>query len=611
MTPREQEAAKWLDDAFAAALPLPDRRPLWQWAEEHVKLPFSLRAERFDMSLTPWLREPAEWITDGVTKELTLIKAVQGAGSTLGEIAIPYWLCNDPGPLMYNWETDDKAKEIWDERTSELFEKCGALNAVLSAQPKNKRKRAHVVLPGGHFFIQQGVNARKKVQSKSIRYLVNEEVWDWEAGRLDDARKRVTASWNSFVLNISQGSIVNDQLDRAHKDGTMHELEAACPFCGHYQQLSFDRPRDGKAGGLYFDSSKKRDNGEYDFPELLKTVGYQCEKCEQLIHDEPRHRRSMAMSCRYVQTNPDAPAWRKSAHYNALIVEWIPWATLVEEYLKALRALRFGDVEPIIEFDQKRKAVAYDPEKRPMVTTIKVIEGLSKREPLPDATDRYMTVDVQQDHFWVVIRDWRQDACRLLFEGKVRLVEDIESLRIEYETEARYVLMDSGYKATEVYQICARYGYTAIKGEDRGYYIHEVTDLRGRVLGKERKVFSPLQYVDPFIGTKDQNRTKVVLMLYSKQGIRDRWHHLVNAEGFSWETPGDVSEDYKLHMQSEELRDWHKPRTGERFKVWFQVRKRNDLFVCECYQVLLADICGIIGAAEIIERPDRIEISTT
>jgi hypothetical protein len=100
----------------------------------------------------------------------------------------------------------------------------------------------------------------------------------------------------------------------------------------------------------------------------------------------------------------------------------------------------------------------------------------------------------------------------------------------------------------------------------------------------------------------------VPLILYSKQGIRDALYYLQIAPDFDFQIPADVGADYKAHMESEKLVDWHIPKTGQRIKIWRQMKKRNDLFVCECYQALFADMLGIIGAVPIEQRP---ELKTT
>ena len=50
-------------------------------------------------------------------------------------------------------------------------------------------------------------------------------------------------------------------------------------------------------------------------------------------------------------------------------------------------------------------------------------------------------------------------------------------------------------------------------------------------------------------------------------------------------------------MVSEEKQEMEM-RDGSSKMVWIQEAKRNDLFVCECYQTLLVDLCGLKNLPE-------------
>jgi hypothetical protein len=287
-------------------------------------------------------------------------------------------------------------------------------------------------------------------------------------------------------------------------------------------------------------------------------------------------------------------------------VDYIPWLKLIQEKHSALRALRYGDPEVWKRYLQERECRFWDPQDRPLVGKITLsTERKKDREGLAGRLFRGATIDKQagsmvrgeSPHHWVVIRDWSQDGSSLLvFEGKVTTDEDVKVLLDQYGVEPRFVLIDSGFAANQVYQMCARWGWGAIKGEDRNYYTHMIKE--NLVEMKVRRIYSPIQWVDPFEGDQggQAGRMVIPLILYSKQGIRDRLAWLRSAGHVKWEVPGDASEDYRRHMESEEQQEFTHPRTQEKFFKWVQVTKRNDLFVCECYQCLLSELTGLIGS---------------
>jgi len=87
---------------------------------------------------------------------------------------------------------------------------------------------------------------------------------------------------------------------------------------------------------------------------------------------------------------------------------------------------------------------------------------------------------------------------------------------------------------------------------------------------KVRRIYSPIQWVDPFEGDHEgrAGEFQLPLILYSKQAIRDRLAWLRSSGVASWEVPTDVSDDYQRHMQAEEQQEFRHARTGEVFHVW-------------------------------------------
>jgi len=78
---------------------------------------------------------------------------------------------------------------------------------------------------------------------------------------------------------------------------------------------------------------------------------------------------------------------------------------------------------------------------------------------------------------------------------------------------------------------------------------------------------------------------------YSKAGIRERLYWMRSET--IYETPEDVSEDYKAHQDAEERIDKINI-DGTHVWRWIQHKKRNDLFVCEAYIAMQVDQAGMI-----------------
>lgn len=80
--------------------------------------------------------------------------------------------------------------------------------------------------------------------------------------------------------------------------------------------------------------------------------------------------------------------------------------------------------------------------------------------------------------------------------------------------------------------------------------------------------------------------------LYSKGGIREQLHWLRTET--SYETPEDVSDDYRSHQESEERVESINPGDGSRSYKWIQHRDRNDQFVNEAYIAMQVNQAGMI-----------------
>ena len=629
MSRATEQARKFMRDNIVG----PDRRSTIEWAEqEKISLPGSLRSERFRIEIAPWLRLPFQFSDDPEVRSIITLAAVQSAKTAFGLVTMLRKLATDPGSMLYNWENDLKAAAEWNERAEKTVRQAAVLRHRMPP-PNIKQVAQTIKFRDGMYLRMQGSNSDANRQSKSVRYLWNEEAKDWKPGHLTDMRKRITAAWNSLEINITPASVGGitdgkkngDEVFWIWEESSQHVFHMVCPCCGKAQIPRF-RTEIGKPGGLHIcdpadgkalDLCKPAEH-VYNYAQIARHIYYECEAvgCGHRWRDTPSEREQIANSTAgehgYIQMNPSAMKENKGCKWNALIVPWIPWVGLMKEFHNALSAMRYGDIELYKDFVQKREVEFFsaNPDDLPMESTLVINEAIKKsRDGMPDRMYRFMMVDKQRGsarkgespHYWCVIRDWKKGASSLVFEGKVPTDEDLENIRMEHGVNPLMVAVDSGDGMTtiDVYRMCARFGYIAIKGEDRASYSHtDPTKPDGRIMRR----FSPDQ--NAIVTGTDGVQYPVPLILYSKQGIRDALFYLQSSADFDFQIPGDVGTDYKSHMESEKLVDWHIPKTGQRVKIWKQIKKRNDLFVCECYQALFADMLGIIGAVPIEQRPE-------
>jgi len=192
-------------------------------------------------------------------------------------------------------------------------------------------------------------------------------------------------------------------------------------------------------------------------------------------------------------------------------------------------------------------------------------------------------IDRQIDGYWFVVRAFGRDgSSRLIEEGRRRTIEDVAQSLQDLGVKPRHACIDSGYETQDTYRIAARYGWMAIKGEERPHYLIEINGTR------IKSVHSSEQTTDA--GCR--------LLLLSSPACQDLLAWLRRGQGPLWEVAHDVSPDYKEHMASHRKAHRINRKTGKDVYEWIRIKSRQDhLYDCETYLAGFA-VYGKVIAAE-------------
>lgn len=606
---------RWLALAFAAAIPNPPEPSVVEWGRASVRLVGSARSEAFDPDITPWTREPIECAGNGCRK-MTFVKPVQCGGSTVGELAICYWLAKQKGgDIQYNWQNDEQADARWAKRVEKILKACPELMARFPAGPSSRHKwnKGLVIFPHCNFTMQ-GVNIDRNVASDSIRFQVNEELHDqeggWEPGKLQQCYNRTTAFWNSVIFNISNGGYKGDQLHQAFEDGTQQHWEVKCPGCGQFHRMRtrWDE-KQPELGGLRYNADGCRLNdGTYDYRKLAPTIFYQM-PCGWTFKDDLVIRKQLSLSGRYSDpTNPGAVLTERSYTLEAVSVDYIPFLSLIQEKHRALRALKLGDPKPWWDYLRERECQFIDPEDRPLVVNIVKSKAPKTREGLKNRLERFGALDRQQGkleigeapHWWGLIQDVevKPDGkihILTVWEGKLLTDEDAARVMADHSVDPAMVVCDSGDDTVHVYRFCLDHGFNAIKDSGESLFAHK---NGGKRIYSEPRLLCEMLNAPRISANLDEEPR---WWLCSKHGIRERLTWLRASDAVNYEVPSDVSEDFTKHFNAETREEHRNPRTGQITIEYHQHARRNDLFVCACYLAMMMEIHGIIG--ELPQKP--------
>jgi len=602
-------AAQWLVEKWIELIPQPAESSVVQWSAKHVVIPGSARAERYVPDISPQIKEPVEQAGQSLANTVTLIKPTQSAGSLAGEIVMEYWIATwNGGDIGYYMQNDMAARDRWSRRLEKRLRACAPVMRRTSPE-RFKFIACEVNFPHLNLIVQ-GAKSDRNVASDSFRGEILEEVHDeeggWTAGRLEQCFGRQSAYWNAVAFIISNASRQGDQLHQMWKSGTMQFWEVLCPKCKQFHRMHTKLHDD--ASGLHYDHDAcLLPNGDLDYKKVIAHgIFYQFE-CGHCVNDTPEERRALSMSGRYSDpTNLSAPLTERSYTYQSVSVDYREWWKIIRRKHRARMAKKLGDPKPWCDYMREEECQFIGPEDL-YTRTQKVVvlaQGRKKnREGMPNRAARYATIDRQKGvsaegdlpHWWAVIRDWSPTGGSLLvWEGK--LVTDGELLNVlrEHEVDPMFTIIDSGFDTEYVYAFCLKYNFSCFKVDGKSGFKHEDGSYH---------TWSEPVLLRTFLGMELEAETEPEFFHIAKWGAMSRLDFIRSRADIVWEVPEDASEDYQSHLSSWVKVERRIPRTNEIVVDYKQVKDRDDLYQCEAYQTVLAEMDGYIGVGALPPLP--------
>jgi phage terminase large subunit GpA-like protein len=548
------------------------------WAETNVRFPSSDRASRFDRQVAPWMNDVLLAVTNDADTQVFL-RASTGAGkTTMMETLACFIVAQKPGPTLFVGQTDDMVKDWTESRLLPIFRECEPVRELFP-QDRHALRKTTILFP--HMVLFAGGANMTNLQEKSMRYCIGDEVWRWKDGMIKELKARHHDRWNRKTFLCSQGWSSEDESEREWDSGTREVWGWTCPKCNEWQRYIFD--------AIKFDQIKNTD-GEMQWDLVQDSVKMTCEHCEAEFADTAANRRELSSAASFRALNPNPVRGHRSFEVPAYAVWWIPWFSIVKEFLEATDAKSNGNLEPLKQFVQKRKAQTWQEE---VVSDLPEISAgdfakvdYFDGQKIDAEHRRFLCVDKQRDHFWFVIRAFRVDgSSMLLAEGKILTWDAIQTLQAQYKVNPRAVVIDAGYDTPLVYEQCARNGWTASHGSGQDGFYH---------MDNGRRIRKFVSKIETAVAGSDNLRA--FYFFFSNEGIKDKLSALRQPDAApKWETPRDASNDYRAQMVAEMKKDVINGKTKQIEQRWVKIGGRaNHLWDCECIALASAMLAGVL-----------------
>ncbi len=564
-------------DAFRRSVRPPARLSPSAWASGRVSIQDGL-TPKYQIENAPWQREPLDVLANPEAKEVVFLAPIGTGKTTFMEAGLAYIVAEDPGPTLLVGQTDDDLKDWAETRMDWVIRNTPETSALLP-EDRHRKRKMQILFPHMSLFLT-GANL-SGLQSKSMRRVFNDEAWQYKPGMLNEARGRLHDRWNRQFFVLSQAGTRGDDLDKAWNQTDRREFCFECPSCGAIQPWRF-------ANLIYSDDEEMQNI------DRARTARIKCEnsECDWTCGDNSQQRRAIAESGRYVASGSGLPG-HFGFHYNVLCNWRKPLWEIVLLWLDAKAAQRVGNLDPLRQFIQKRLAEPWEEDltdnRKTLVGDGYLMPEYADGKPIDNEAFRFLTVDKQRDHFWVVIRAWRSDGTSMkLHFARVETFDQISELQRRYKIQPKMVFVDAQYDTDIVYSWCSNNDWTALHGSGQSSFASKKHN--GDVIYRPFSRFSEAS-------TTTGKRARYAF--WSSDRIKDILNAHRTGQAGNWAIPDDASDEYLKQIDSEAKREMVNGKTKQAEYRWVKVRRNNHAWDCEAMQIVAALMLKLIPGFDI------------
>ncbi len=527
-----------------------------EWSEANIHFGYckSPPLDKFDLNLTPYMREPIDNFAIPGALQMDLCWPPQSGKTLVWMAGCLYEMANDPAPAIIVYSNDDMARDMSTDRMIPLLKSVKQFEHELKA-PFALRKDCYQLAESNTWFTGSGSAA--SLASRSARRAVADETDKWmplpkEANPLDLLRHRTkTYTKTKGLVVVCTPTVTTGVIWQEYLKGSMAEWYWPCLKCGHYQRpntkyLQWNRDKSGDV--------------------IENSIKFICEKCkhEHSELDKPK----MNLRGKWIHKYENRKKYHRSYHLTAIASPFVPWPEIARAKQEASI---HANPEKQQDFDNAILAIPFSPRQHIKDGLISAIDkhktDYSLFDIKPELRGMFMAVDTQDDGFYWIIRALTANADKHLIA--YGFAETLQQLTREWNVEREGkmpmlgIIDQGGHRTKEVTAWVQKMKYWwKYRGESR-------ISIRQR-MSKEDAL---LILAKPHIYKSD-----LLYYIYTaiERGLPGYWY-----------LPSDLSNEYCRQLVA--YSPDRTKKNGNEFEQWVSHSKQDHFFDCEKMWLVIAE----------------------
>lgn len=586
----------------------PSEESVVEWCENNVIVPTGAMPGRLSLRMTPYLREPLERFGDKRTRYITLCYGSQSAKSTLLILGMLYRVAKDAQDSLWVLANGELAKDFSKSRWMKYIQDCPPVLRLVPVNGTGHIDRTRYGFTHQLFSSMTlnfvGSNSPANLSSRPVGILVMDEVdkygeeSKYEAAAIELAEERTKTYPFPLVVKASTPTLETRMIWPEYLNSDQRRYWVPCPRCGREILLKFQIKTDefGECGVRWWRESpdEVKIDGAWDLDLVSKNTFYKCQACGGEI--EEHERPIMVDNGVWRPDNPRAEPGRHGYQLSSLYAILSPQTSFSGLAMKWLQATTISMKRNFVNswlaepWDETRGVSIQEltPETYEIVNT--------------EGSVNILTVDVQENHYWVVVRKWEIPSKEhplgqswLILADRKETIEEIENLAHEHLVQNVNVVFDLAYRPNQVGKILVEHDWRGMWGTTTPVFIHRA--INGE---KTERIWSTTLKRDPHLGTKWQNRTfdRAIYVKFYKDGAMDLVHALRYATPTIWHIHANAHIRYQRQLNSRVREIRVHPYTGMRTPYWRELHAETHFLDIETMQVIRALQIGLLVAPD-------------